>query len=117
MTSSLLTPNPELLLLLLLEEGEHVLLEWAIAQEPEISRAVLFLIESDLLNSKQSQIIRHGTFSENPSITVEKVRSLLREKRAELLGLGSYAVVSLSHMLSLKVPVSCTLASLIEALW
>jgi len=89
----------------------------AIAQEPAISHAVLFLIESDLLNSKQSQIIRHGTFSEHPAITVEKVRSLLREKQAELLGLGSYAVVSLTQMLALKVPVSCTLSSLVEALW
>lgn len=110
-------PNPELLLLLLLEEGEHVLLEWAICQKPEIAQAVLFLIESNLLNSKQSQIIRHGTFSENTVVTVDKVCSLLREKQTDLLGLGEFALRSLSSLKDTNIPLSCSLSSIVEALW
>ena len=110
-------PDKELLLLLLLEEGEHVLLEWAINQEKEVSDAVLFLIESDLLNNKQMQIIRHGTFSENTTIAVDKVCSLLRDKEPALLGLGKYALESLSQLQKSRVPLSCALASMVEALW
>jgi hypothetical protein len=109
--------QPELLLLLLLEEGEHVLLEWAIGQTFEISDAILFLIESDLLNSKQSQIIRHGTFSEKATVSIERVCALLRDKRSGILGLGEYAYKSLSHLIDIKVPLSCGLASLTESLW
>lgn len=110
-------PDKELLLLLLLEEGEHVLLEWAINQRKEVSDAVLFLVESDLLNSKQMQIIRHGTFSENTAIAVDKVCSLLRDKEPALMGLGEYALSSLSQLQKGRVPLSCSLASLVEALW
>lgn len=115
--SSSLRLQPELLLLLLLEEGEHVLLEWALGQKSEISDAILFLIESDLLNSKQSQIIRQGTFSEKATVTSESVCTLLRDKQSTLLGLGDYAYRSLSELIETKVPLTCSLASLTESLW
>ena len=109
--------QPELLLLLLLEEGEHVLLEWALGQKSEISDAILFLIESDLLNSKQSQIIRQGTFSEKATVTAGSVCTLLKDKQSSLLGLGDYAYRSLSELIETKVPLACSLASLTESLW
>ena len=113
----ILSPNPELLLLLLLEQGEHVLLEWAFNQRSEISQSVLFLIESDLLNNKQSQIFRHGTYSEAASVTIEKIVNLLNDKKNDLLGMHSQTLKSLTHFLHNKIPISCSLSSLVEALW